>query len=390
MRIGIFGGSFDPVHIEHVRLAEAAVESLALDALLIMPAHTPPHKTDKALSSDGDRLEMCRLAFEGCKKTQVSDYEMRAGGTSFTYLTCRHFRRLYPDATLYWLVGTDMLRDFPSWKNPEEILSLATLAVCARNEPVARLEKEAEDFYARFCERFEVIAYRGGDVSSTKIRALAAAGEDISPFTGKRVAAYVADNGLYEIPHAKEALDLEKPSRRAHSVRVAVLAAERAAGLKIDEKRALTAALFHDCAKNLPPDSPRLEGFTPPSGVPAAVVHQYAGAYVAEHAFGISDGEILDAIRYHTSGRENMSLLGKLIFLADMLESGRDFEGVEELRAAFRKDRDSLDECLYLALSHMLNYLADEGKEAYPLTRKAYEFIEKEIRNKTERRTNNV
>ena len=364
MRIGIFGGSFDPVHIEHVRLAEAAVESLALDALLIMPAHTPPHKTDKALSSDGDRLEMCRLAFEGCKKTQVSDYEMRAGGTSFTYLTCRHFRKLYPEAKLYWLVGTDMLRDFPSWKNPEEILSLATLAVCARN--------------------------RGGDVSSTRIRALAAAGEDISSFAGKRVAAYVADNGLYKIPHAKEALDLEKPSRRAHSVRVAVLAAERAAGLKIDEKRALTAALFHDCAKNLPSDSPRLEGFTPPSGVPAAVVHQYAGAYVAEHAFGISDGEILDAIRYHTSGRENMSLLGKLIFLADMLESGRDFEGVEELRAAFWKDKDSLDECLYLALSHMLNYLADEGKEAYPLTRKAYEFIEKEIRNKTERRTNNV
>lgn len=346
MRIGIFGGSFDPVHIEHVRLAEAAVESLALDALLIMPAHTPPHKTDKALSSDGDRLEMCRLAFEGCKKTQVSDYEMRAGGTSFTYLTCRHFRKLYPEAKLYWLVGTDMLRDFPSWKNPEEILSLATLAVCARNEPVALPEKEAEEFYARFCARFEVIAYRGGDVSSTRIRALAAAGEDISSFAGKRVAAYVADNGLYKIPHAKEALDLEKPSRRAHSVRVAVLAAERAAGLKIDEKRALTAALFHDCAKNLPSDSPRLEGFTPPSGVPAAVVHQYAGAYVAEHAFGISDGEILDAIRYHTSGRENMSLLGKLIFLADMLESGRDFEGVEELRAAFWKDKDSLDECL--------------------------------------------
>ena len=175
MRIGIFGGSFDPVHIEHVRLAEAAVESLALDALLIMPAHTPPHKTDKALSSDGDRLEMCRLAFEGCKKTQVSDYEMRAGGTSFTYLTCRHFRKLYPEAKLYWLVGTDMLRDFPSWKNPEEILSLATLAVCARNEPVALPEKEAEEFYARFCARFEVIAYRGGDVSSTRIRALAAA-----------------------------------------------------------------------------------------------------------------------------------------------------------------------------------------------------------------------
>lgn len=278
---------------------------------------------------------------------------------------------------------------FPPGKIPRRFYPWRRWPSGARNEPVALPEKEAEEFYARFCARFEVIAYRGGDVSSTRIRALAAAGEDISSFAGKRVAAYVADNGLYKIPHAKEALDLEKPSRRAHSVRVAVLAAERAAGLKIDEKRALTAALFHDCAK-ISVRFASSRGLYASVGRAAAVVHQYAGAYVAEHAFGISDGEILDAIRYHTSGRENMSLLGKLIFLADMLESGRDFEGVEELRAAFWKDKDSLDECLYLALSHMLNYLADEGKEAYPLTRKAYEFIEKEIRNKTERRTNNV
>ena len=114
MKIAIFGGSFDPPHIEHVRLAQSAVKSLKLDTLFIMPAHTPPHKKGKALSSDEDRLAMCRLAFKKCPKAEVSDYEISRGGTSYTYLTCRYFKEAYPDAELFFLVGTDMLRDFPS------------------------------------------------------------------------------------------------------------------------------------------------------------------------------------------------------------------------------------------------------------------------------------
>ena len=391
MRTGIFGGSFDPVHIEHIALVKAAISSLKLDRVFVLPAYVPPHKRGRVLADDAHRTAMLKKAFKNVPQAIVSDYEISRGGVSYTYLPCRHFAEIYPEDTLYFLVGTDMLRDFPTWKNPEEILRYADLAVCDRAEESERWrEEEQAKFFARFKKRFETVNYKATSVSSTEARVKAAAGDDTSALCGAAVAEYIRAHRLYEIPNAHEALAAEKPSRREHSLRVAVAAAKKAAGLHLPERQAVTAALFHDCAKNLPSDSPRLEGFTPPSGVPAAVVHQYAGAYVAEHAFGISDGEILDAIRYHTSGRENMSLLGKLIFLADMLESGRDFEGVEELRAAFWKDKDSLDECLYLALSHMLNYLADEGKEAYPLTRKAYEFIEKEIRNKTERRTNNV
>lgn len=374
MRMGIFGGSFDPVHTEHVRLAESALRGLRLDRLLIMPAHTPPHKRGKRLSPDGDRLAMCRLAFRGLPGAEVSDYEAGRGGTSYTYLTCRHFREQFPEAELFWLVGTDMLRDFPTWRQPEDILKNATLAVCARAERKDWAEREQAAFFARFGKRFEIIGYEGKDVSSTRIRVRAAAGEDISPYVGEEVAAYVRERGLYEIPGAAKALSLEKPSRREHSLRVAYLAAERAPAFGVDEKRAVTAALFHDCAKNLPPDSPLLSGFVPPPGVPGPVLHQYAGAYLARK-MGVTDEEVLDAIRFHTSGRPDMTVLGKLIFLCDLLEEGRDYEGVEDLRALFAGGREHLDECMEVALKDTLAYLRKKGGEIYPLTQAAYEFL---------------
>ena len=226
MRIGIFGGSFDPVHKEHVRLAESAVKELSLDMLYVMPAHTPPHKRGKTLSSDEDRFEMCRIAFAHIPGIQVSDYEMKKGGTSYTYLTCRHFAGEFPGAELFWLVGTDMLRDFPTWREPEDILKNAVLAVCARAEEKGWAEREQKAFSERFGKKFSVIGYEGKDVSSTRIRVLTAAGEKIAPYVGGKVADYILDKGLYRIKNAPEALDLEKPSRREHSIRVAFLAAE--------------------------------------------------------------------------------------------------------------------------------------------------------------------
>lgn len=384
MRTGIFGGSFDPVHAEHVRLAESAVKSLRLDRLLVMPAHTPPHKRDKVLSSDADRLAMCRIAFRDVPGAEVSDYEITRGGTSYTYLTCRHFKAEDPEGELFWLVGTDMLRDFPTWREPEDILQNATLAVCARAEKRGWAEAEEKVFAARFQKPFAVIPYEGKEVSSTRIRVLAAAGEDVSPYTGKVVAAYLAGKGLYRIPNAEKALSLEKPSRRAHSIRVAFLAAERAKPLGVDEKRAVTAALFHDCAKNLPPDSPYLSGFLPPPDVPGPVLHQYAGAYVAEK-LGVTDEGVLDAIRYHTSGRREMTALGKLVFLADLLEEGRTYDGVDRLRALFAKGKEGLDECMEESLKDTLAYLGEKGGEIYPLTREAYEYYKAENLKKKEK-----
>ncbi len=375
MRIGIFGGSFDPVHKEHIALAEQAVKDLRLDVLYIMPARVPPHKAGKTLSPDKDRLEMCRLAFAAVEKVEVSDYECRQAGTSYTYLTCRHFKEEYPTAEIFWLVGTDMLRDFPTWKRPEEILQNVTLAVCGRNERKEWVGEEQEKFLRRFSRKFVYLSYNGADISSTKLRVWAGAGMRLMNFTHPKVAEYIEKNGLYEISGAREALSLEKEERRAHSIRVAELAADRATSLKISEKQAVTAALFHDCAKNLSINSPYLLGFALPDDwgeVPDAVAHQFAGAFVAKNHFGVTDEDILNAIRYHTSGRAKMSPLEKLIFLADMLEEERSYEGVDELRRLFRQD--DLDVCLKKALRETIGFIQKKGAEVYPLTFQAYEY----------------
>ncbi len=379
MRIAVFGGSFDPVHTEHVHLAEQAIASLNLDTLFVMPAHAPPHKKGKILSSDADRLEMCRLAFAHLEKVTVSDYEISKGGTSYTYLTCADFKARYPEAEIFWLVGTDMLRDFPTWKNPESILSCVTLAVCGRNEKGTWVEQEQEELFRRFGKKFVYIPYNGADVSSTKIRILAGAGMRLTDFIPPAVGEYIQKKGLYEIPRAGEALSLESPKRRAHSLRVAELAASRAVGLKIPERQAIAAALFHDCAKNLPPDSPYLEGFSLPTAwgeVPQAVVHQFAGAHMIKNFFGVTAEDIVNAVCYHTSARENMSELEKLIFLADMLEEERSYEGVDALRTLFWRGQ-SLDECLTTALFETLKFLEKKGGEIYSLTRAAYEYYAK-------------
>ncbi len=375
-RIAIFGGSFDPVHTEHVRLAEAAIEELGLDKLLIMPAFAPPHKRGRVLAPDCDRLEMCRLAFSHLEKVEISDYEIAQGGTSYTYLTCRHFRNIYPNAQIFWLVGTDMLRDFPTWKNPQDILENVTLGVCARDEKDGWEQNERSVFEKKFGKNFSVIHYNGAPVSSTEIRLLTAAGLPIDGLTPQKVAEYIATNGLYQIPFARKALSLEKAERAAHSVRVARLALSRVKDLHLSERAVLTAALMHDCAKNLPANSPYLDGFAPPTAwgdIPAQVLHQYQGAYVAEKYFGVQDGDVLHAIRYHTSGRPNMCEIEKLIFLADMLEEERRYTGVDELRALFW-DKDGLDKCLAEALYQTLLFLESKGGEIYPLTRAAYEF----------------
>lgn len=371
MRIAIFGGSFDPVHAEHLAFVRAAKEQLRLDKVIVMPSYIAPHKARGAIAGGEDRLQMCRIAFRGEKYAEVSDFELSRAETSYTYLTCRRFAREYPSDERFFLVGADMLENFFSWKNPDEILSLVTLAACGRGgEGTEGME---ERFRTVFGKPFTAVNFTGRAVSSTRLRVALAFGKSPAEIDGE-VLSYIREKGLYSHPAILPALALEKEERREHSLRVAYMAVERAKELGIPEEKALIASALHDCGKYVPLSSPLLEAFVPPDGVPAPVLHQYTGAYLAEHEFGISDGEILDAIRYHTSGRENMTALGKLVFLADMLEEGRSFDGVGELRSAFRRD---LDECFLLALSRQTEYLRAGGKPVYPLTERAYEWAKR-------------
>ncbi len=376
MKVALFGGSFDPVHLEHVRIAAAARKALGLDKVIVMPAGLAPHKNGAVVSAE-ERIAACKIAFRGCDWAEVSDFEARSAGKSYSYLTCRALREKYPDAERYFLVGADMLENFFSWKNPEEIVRLTELAACGREEQLSPALKER--FFARFGREVREIAYTGGAVSSTQIRVgLAFRGytkTDLSGMDGE-VLSYLEERGLYRRGEA-EALLLEKETRRAHSYRVALMACGAAKRAGVSEEKALLAAMLHDCGKYAPLSSPLLEGFRPPRDVPPPVLHQYTGAYLAEHAFGVEDGEVLAAIACHTSGREGMTALDALIYLSDLLEPSRDFEGVEDLRALFRAD---LFRCLRAALERETEYLKRSGKPIYPLTERACEWAKQTIK----------
>ena len=377
MKIAIMGGAFNPVHNEHINCALAAQRELGADKVIIVPTNVSPHKSGRLAAPPRVRLEMCRAAFGRLEGFEVSDCEIARGGVSYSYVTCRRFKKLYPNDELYFVMGADMLAGFSRWKEPREILKCVTPAVCAR--------ENAEDLMPlvrRFSEEFggdiRAFGYVGKAVSSTKVRALAALGCDISPYVPEEVKRTIRSRELYAIPEARAVKKYLTDERWAHTVGVAVAAARRAPAAGVAEYDALLAAALHDCAKYLGEDAPELRGFKPPANVPPPVLHQYSGAYVAEHTFGVKDKNVLDAIRYHTSGRENMSPLGKLIFLADMLEDGRDFDGVESLRALFAKD---IDLCLAEALRRQLEYLKSTKKPVYPLTARAYEYIKERLDN---------
>ena len=371
MKTAIYGGAFNPVHNEHISIVRAAKESLGLDRIIVIPTFISPHKKGVICARARDRLQMCRLAFKDIEGVEVSDYEIKRGGVSYSYLTCRHFKKLYPDDELYFIIGADMLESFHLWREPEEILKCVTLAVCAR-EDKDKLKKDIKDFNNAFKREIVEIDYVGAAVSSTKIRARAALEEDISKFVPNSVKQHILRGQLYALPQISGVKKLLTEERWQHTVRVAEMAASRCISLGIYEEDALIAAALHDCAKYLGRDAKELKGFEFPPSVPPPVLHQYSGAFVAEHTFGIKDKNILNAIAYHTSGRENMSELEKLIFLSDLLEEGRDFEGVENLRKLFNKD---INLCLFSALKHQLNYLESTGKPVYPLTRRAYEYM---------------
>ncbi len=375
MKIAIYGGAFNPVHNEHINMALAAKRELGLDKIIVVPTNLSPHKSGLLTASPRDRLNMCRLAFLKQEGFEVSDCEINRGGISYSYVTCRRFKKLYPGAEIYFIMGADMLKSFANWKEPEEILKCVTPLVCARENP-AELKAYIKAFSSRFKSDVVSFSYVGKSVSSTQVRTLAALGEDISDYVPEEVKNSIRSRKLYAIPEVWGVKKLLTEERFKHTVGVALLAAQYAPKLKVFEYDAIVAAALHDCAKYLGESSPELRGFEFPTGVPAPVMHQYTGAYVAEHTFGITDKYVLNAIRYHTSGRENMSNLEKLIFLSDLLEDGRDFEGVEHLRKLFAKD---VDECLLAALEHQLEYLEQQKKPVYPLTRRAYEYLKEQI-----------
>jgi len=196
MKICFFGGTFNPVHNGHVKLLENAKEYFDFDKIIVIPTNIPPHKEAVFSVSDDDRLNMCKLAFDGI--AEVSDYEIAENTISYTINTMRYFKEIYPDDEFYFLMGSDMLFMFEKWNSYKELISLISIIVASREEDElkalenkkAELEIDGAKIYITKAEPYVV--------SSSMIRNMIKSGvKDFSCYLPERVVEYILEKKLY-------------------------------------------------------------------------------------------------------------------------------------------------------------------------------------------------
>lgn len=201
MRIGVFGGSFDPIHWGHLILAELAREHCDLNEVRLVPAAVPPHKQGMSRAPDDARLDMLELAIGGHEALSPWDIEIRRGGVSYTVDTLRTLRQMEPAAEVFLLMGADSLHDFTTWRDPREICQLAQLAVVNRpGQPSVDFDVLAAMTTETQREAFQraVVPMPLVEISSTELRSRVAAGKSIRYQTPRAVEQYIKTNGLYQ------------------------------------------------------------------------------------------------------------------------------------------------------------------------------------------------
>jgi nicotinate-nucleotide adenylyltransferase len=206
VRLGIFGGTFDPPHVGHLLAASDVFEQLALDRLLFVPAAIQPLKARMATAPGEHRLAMIRLTTGDDARFGVDSVELDREGLSYTVDTLREFARQFPSAELFFLVGADVLSTFAQWRDPHTVLELATLAVMTRraennghqiDDSLPERQTPSRTVDAELARRMTRVATRRFDVSSTEIRERVRAGRSIHGFVTDAVAEYIGSHGLY-------------------------------------------------------------------------------------------------------------------------------------------------------------------------------------------------
>lgn len=391
MKIGIYGGTFNPIHAGHMAAAAFAAEYLQLDLLYLIPAGIPPHK---ALAEDTPasehRLNMTRLAAGAISKNaKAQDIELRRTGKSYTVDTLRELRVLHPEDQLYFFMGTDMFLTFQKWYKPEEIAKLCTICAFGRSEADTEELFSVQREYLRETYHADVITItlpKIVEISSTQLREALKEGRG-REYLHPAVYGYILREGLYGTNRDLKKLTLDelrcvalsmlKPSRVAHVLGTEETAAQLARRWGVEEETARRAALLHDCTKLLNREQ-HFDIFRQYCKEPdiweqqeEQLLHAKTGALIAADVFG-ADSAVTEAIAYHTTGKADMTLLQKIIYLADYMEPTRTFGDLTEVRRLAMED---LDRAMLLSVSMSLDHLAEKGGVIHPDSAAARDYL---------------
>lgn len=364
MNIGIFGGAFDPFHTEHKNIIIKAHSELNLDKVIVVPSYFPPHKS-YTMSSYECRREMVAKSVIDLPYVIIDDIERERAVINPTNEILWIIKQKYPCKRLYFIMGGDSMINFHNWIKPEKICEKAILAVVSR-AGYSRLDESIEYAKNDFNARIVKLNYDGKEVSSSEIKASFELSID-TQFVSKEVKTIIEQYGLYkQFSTIVNKAKVEIPADTYRHVCNTVLY-----GLKLNTQlnlpydKVFVACLLHDCAKHIHKIM---------VDIPAKVVHQFEGVAVAKSEYGIDDNDILDAINYHTTGKADMTPLGKLVYCADMLEVDRDYEGVEKLRSTIEEDFHT---GFVACVNKSLEKLNKENNTIDPLTKECWAYYNK-------------
>ncbi len=312
MKIGIFGGSFDPVHKGHRILVEQVNNVIEFDKIYIIPTRYNPWKESSTFSSN-DRKSMLEIAFSKMKHVEISTIELDSNDKkNYSIDTIEKLKLLHPNDDLYYIMGMDQVVSFNKWYKAKEISELVSL-IC-----VARAGYQGNENIRNF--NFRVIEIPKMEYSSTRIRNNYVDDMDIE------VMQYLVKNSLYLENIVRHVLSTK---RSEHSISVANLAASIAASNGLDEKKAYIAGMLHDIAKEMDKDSLEKimkESYLEHIDSNINVWHQWVSSYQCQHMYGIDDKEILQAIKNHTTAATNMTPFDMCIYIADKYDPLRGFD----------------------------------------------------------------
>ncbi len=396
-KIGILGGTFNPIHLGHLQIAYAALAQFHLDQVLFIPAGQPPHKDIFQGVGAWQRYEMVQEAIQDEPAFAISDMEIRSEGKSYTYRTLRYLTRHHPENQYYFILGEDSLESFSTWRNPQAICDCAQILAAVRQDlgetDNRKLEEEIEHCRSRFGPVFHLLHTENFPVSSTRIRQEISSGNRdenlLRQWLPDRVLAYIQKYHLYrtegngmDLDEIREVLKKElTKSRYRHTEGVMYTAASLAMRYLCSMEDAMTAGLLHDCAKCLSDDEKlRIcrEHDLPVSEVEERhpqLLHAKVGAFLAKEKYGVKSEEICHAIAVHTTGCADMSFLDKIIFVSDYIEPGRN--RAPRLTAVRQAAFEDIDRCCAMILQDTVEYLSVDEKSMDPTTHEAYAFYKK-------------
>ncbi len=385
-RIGLFGGTFDPVHTGHLSAARAAAEILGLKKLILIPASVPPHKELPEEAAPPEmRLEMLRLAIKGLDAAEISEIELKREGISYTDDTLKELMKLYPNSEHWLIMGGDMLEAFEKWRNFDWLIKNVSICALSRHTDRNRLKTAAKALSEKYGASVILAENDAVEISSSELRETLKTRGAVQ-YLDPLVYAFIIKNRLYGSKanfdwlreKAKQMLD---PKRVPHVLGCECEAVSLAERWGADEDSARSAAVLHDITKKLSLTEQLI--LCEKYGIivdtverrEVKLLHSITGAALAEYEFGMPQ-EICSAIRWHTTGRAHMSLLEKIVYLADYIEPTRDFEGLDSLRRLAYLD---LDSAILEGLKMTMAEITERGKIPHPNTLSAVEYLKRSI-----------